>query len=157
VRLLLDHGANVELCRPKGCSAIYTACNEGHLAIVKELTKAGADLNAVRPNNHLPLHWMARRGSIEVSKQSICGVRRLGSASYRDALCRAAMVENFTKMRELVSAEGGVHVRGAKTKIAPMITPLHYTAGYCHPFAMSLLLEAGADETVVDSSGKTPL
>lgn len=86
----------MDLCEPKGCSAIYIACDKEHLAIVKELIKAGADLNRIRPDNPLPLHWMASRGNIEViimqfvlgADSGVQGGEGVGGYRYGALYCR---------------------------------------------------------------------
>eukprot|EP00904_Undaria_pinnatifida_P012856 jgi/Undpi1/8700/HiC_scaffold_25.g11165.m1 len=37
------------------------------------------------------------------------------------------------------------------------MTPLHFSAAFCHVVATRMLLEPGADETTVDTKGETPL
>lgn len=82
------------------------------------------------------------------------GVASLGPNAYRDALTGVAMAGNVGMLRELVRAEGGRHVAGAKTSKG--MTALHFSAGYCHPRATALLLQAGGDENAVDADGETP-
>lgn len=94
VRLLLAHGANVNLHKPDGFCAIHMACGEGHLAIVKELIKAGASPNQTDDFNPYPLHFTARRGRVGVSKQSVLradsymGGERRGGGTDRESCSR---------------------------------------------------------------------
>ncbi|CAN0525671.1 unnamed protein product, partial [Scytosiphon promiscuus] len=114
----------------------------------------GADPSAVNGVGQTPLTVAAVLGHVEVVKVLLgFGVRQLGPTAYGDSLCGMAMSGNVKIMRELVHAEGGVHIQGAETPAK--LTALHMAAGYCHPLAISMLLEAGADETVTDFRGKT--
>lgn len=45
VNILIEKGADVNLCRTYGWSALQIAAMEGHLECVKTLIKAGANLN----------------------------------------------------------------------------------------------------------------
>lgn len=158
LRELILAGSSHDWRDDGGKTPLALACYHGHVAsVVYLLDKAKANPGVVDNTMYTPLSTACQQGHLLVVKVLLkCGVRQLGPNSYLDGLCSAAVLGNFPVMRELINAEGGVHVRGSKTRFAPMVTPLHYAAAYCHPFAMSLLLEAGADETDVDSSGNTP-
>lgn len=134
---------------------LAVACMCGHSAFVEYLfDNCGADPSAVNGVGQTPLSVATRLGHVEVVKVLLrFGVSQLGPTAYGDSLCGMAMSGNVKIMRELVHAEGGVHVQGAETPAK--LTALHMAAGYCHPLAISMLLEAGADETVTDFRGKT--
>ena len=83
------------------------------------------------------------------------GVSQLGPNAYRDALTGVVMAGNVRMIRRLVDVEGGVHVNGALTSAE--LTPLHFTAGYGHPLATSILLEADGEESAADIKGETPV
>lgn len=120
------------------------------------LDKCKADPGAVDDVGFTPLATAARHGHFEAVQMLLkFGVSKLGPNAYRDALSDVAMAGNVRMIRELVRAEGGVHVKGALT--STRMTPLHYTAGYCHPLATFILLEAGGDENAADNMAKTPV
>lgn len=132
------------------------ACFKGHFACVKYLLDdCKADPRAGGNVRSTPLAIAAHRGHLETVKMLLrFGVRQLGPYSYNDALCRVAMNGDVRMMRELLNVEGGVHSKGVKT--SDDRTLLHYSAGHCHPLVTSMLLKAGADETVKEATGKTP-
>ena len=70
VRALIQAGENVSAVYPStiipsnvtGLSALHCAARKGHSAVVIELIKAGADLNATGMNGETPLHVATRTG-----------------------------------------------------------------------------------------------
>nr|XP_022301168.1 uncharacterized protein LOC111109381 [Crassostrea virginica] len=50
VQLLLNNGAEVNLCNEKGCSPLYSACFKGHESIVQLLLNNGAEVNLFTEN-----------------------------------------------------------------------------------------------------------
>ncbi|CAN0071314.1 unnamed protein product, partial [Laminaria digitata] len=159
-------GGKTELVRAGSSHAWHTYASQtpliiasfnGHAACVKYLVeKCKADPGAVDGQGFTSVAVAAQQGHLAVVKILLsCGVRRLGAIGYPDALNGVAMSGKLAIMRELIRAEGGVHVKGVKT--SAKMTPLHFAAGYCHPLATSMLLEAGVDENAADSKGETPV
>lgn len=102
-----------------------------------------------------PLANASSKGHLEIVKVLLrCGVHRLGSNAFQEALFAVAMHGHIEVLRELINAEGGVHVNRVNT--AYSMHALHITVGFCHPLATSMLLEAGADEFAEDRNGQTP-
>ena len=133
------------------------ACLNGHPGCVKYLLdRCKVDPGAADNVGYTPLAIAAQHGHFEAVEMLLkFGVSKLGPNAYRDALSGVAMVGNVRMIRMLVLAEGGVHLKGALT--TAKMTPMHYTAGYCHPLATALLLESGGDEYAADIKGKTPI
>ena len=106
---------------------LAVACMCGHSTFVEHLfDNCGADPSAAKRVRQTPLAVATRLGHLEVVKVLLrFGVSKLGPTAYRDSLCGMAMSGDVTLMRELVQAEGGVHVQGAAT-------PLKLTARYMH-------------------------
>lgn len=154
---LVRAGSSHALLSGTGQTPLAVACLTGHPGVVKYLLNTcKADPGKADEVGYTPLAIAAQHGHFAVVKMLLrFGVGKLGPNAYRDALCGVAMCGNLRMIRELVNAEGGVHVKGAKTSLG--MTPLHYSAGYCHPLATALLLEAGGDEKAADSIGETPL
>ncbi len=127
-----------------------------HPRVLKHLLDScGADPGACDGVGYSPLAGASQHGYTACVKLLLRhGVANLGRNAYRDALTGVAMTGNVRMLRELVRADGGRHVAGAKTSLG--MTALHFTAGYCHPRATALLLQAGADENAVDAHGETP-
>lgn len=56
VKLLLDNGANVNLCLEDSTSPLYIACSNGHDNVVKLLLEYRANVNVCRENGYSPLY-----------------------------------------------------------------------------------------------------
>lgn len=132
------------------------ACLGGHSDCVEYLVhKCKADPGARGYLEKTPLANAASKGHLAVVKVLLrCGVHRLGSNAFQEALFSVAMHARIDVLRELIAAEGGVHVN--RTNTAYSMSALHIAAGFCHPLATSMLLEAGADEFAEDRNGQTP-
>ncbi|KAF1325151.1 Tkl protein kinase, partial [Globisporangium splendens] len=66
VRLLLDHGANVEITS-NGWRPLHTACFKNHIDVVQLLLVRGANVNAAMHDGVTALHYTARHGSTELA------------------------------------------------------------------------------------------
>jgi ankyrin repeat protein len=131
VKLLLASGAKVNL-QPEDklmCgTALHAAARGGHIAIFDLLIANGADVNAVYKNG-TPLHLAARpRGSVE-DKTS------------------AEIVEKLLAHGAKINAKSPQQGR----------TPLHEAAGRGRYKSAERLIAAGADVSVTDKKGHTPL
>ncbi|KAE8985784.1 hypothetical protein PF011_g20252 [Phytophthora fragariae] len=60
ISLLLQHGANVDIQRPDGFTALATACEFGHLGAARALLAAGACIDLPNQDGNTPLVWAAR-------------------------------------------------------------------------------------------------
>ncbi len=61
LRLLLDHGANVNARNNEGAQSLHFAAGDGSVERIKLLCDAGADLNT-QSKSGTPLHWAAAKG-----------------------------------------------------------------------------------------------
>jgi ankyrin repeat protein len=61
VRLLIEHGADVNAANPRGHTVLYCAGGHGHLAAVELLLEQGADCDAkFTPDGKTLLDWLAQ-------------------------------------------------------------------------------------------------
>ncbi|RYP08517.1 hypothetical protein DL764_001848 [Monosporascus ibericus] len=68
VRLLLDHGADVNLVDLNGWTALHTAALQGHETIMKLLLEKGADINVKDCNGRTALHIASSQGHDVVTR-----------------------------------------------------------------------------------------
>ena len=68
VRLLLQHGAEVDTVNNQGATPLHFACRAGHLAVAKLLLAEGAQVDKVDDHGDTPLQWACHQGHLGVAK-----------------------------------------------------------------------------------------
>lgn len=156
LRLLVEAGSSHAWLSSSQQTPLHLACLSGNPGIIEYLIETcGADPGARDDVGYTPLAIAAQHGHEKATRILLnLGLDRLGRHAYRDALSGVAMSGCLDMLRQLILAEDGARVRGAKTSAG--MTALHYAAGYCHPLATAMLLEAGCYEGEADGEGKTP-
>ena len=105
VQILLDHGADVSIVSPGGCTAVLLAAEQGHVAATTMLIKAGADLEVTDNEGFTPLHLAAHSGDwgmIRVLVQGGANVDRRFAKDRQTALHRCANLGHADATRELL-------------------------------------------------------
>lgn len=174
VRFLLVAGADCSLrCHGSQCTALELASAKGHLDVVHELLKAGADVNAVCPHDALlglhsfsertqpdtglsPLQCAAKHGHLAVVEALLAAG---ADASFRSASppCHSALdLAVASRKVDIVQAliDSGADVRSANFHGS---TALHEAAEFDAASSVAALVEAGADLEAETESGATPL
>ncbi|XP_076462850.1 uncharacterized protein LOC143295161 [Babylonia areolata] len=147
----------VNRANKKSLSPLHLACQGGHLDIVKQLVKRGANVDVKTSLNDLsvtPLMFAAGAGHLDIVR---CLVQAGAVVEFRDRVGRTALMH--------AAMNGSTHVMsyllhlGAwpNRKDTSGNTPLHYAAAYGWYFAVKLLLESGADPAVSNDWTTTPL
>ncbi len=141
VKLFLRAGIRVDET-PFNETAIVAATEEGHLAIVKALAEAGANVNpalvaAGRGKNKAVLDYLLSRSP---KKESIAGALDVAAGEGN----RIDFVHDLLDRGVDVNSQWGG-------------TPLMSAAYYGHLDILKLLLERGADVKAVNSEGETAL
>jgi ankyrin repeat protein len=155
VALMLDNGLDPNLAVDEhDTSALTLAAFQGHVALVGELLRRGAEID--RPNMHgsRPLGAATRNGKLEVIRAllqagaSPTSEATGGNSAFLDAAAGAPQVVE-------VFLAHGVNVNGFSSK---GYTALHNAArNVPHgPGVIRLLLAAGAAPSLEDAAGRTP-
>ena len=131
VRLLLEHGADVNARAKNGSTPLHIASTFGAPEVARVLLEHGADVNARDADGRTPLYsrlyWIVTGSAIQPRAGSVEVARLL--------LERGADVNARTN-------DGS--------------TPLHAASSRVELAAVRLLLEHGADVEAEDDSGRTP-
>ena len=65
-KILLGHGANIDICWSHGLTTLHFMARDGRLDRVKILLEHKANINAVNVSNRTPLHYVTRHNRTEV-------------------------------------------------------------------------------------------
>ncbi|MDE2794040.1 MAG: ankyrin repeat domain-containing protein [Gemmatimonadota bacterium] len=176
--VLLDAGADVNALSQTGRTPLHeAAAYASDPAVIQLLVEAGADVNAHDANGFTPLHsaaWFNPRPEItaaliaagaDVNARDPEGyVPAERGVNYRTPLFMSVYRGGWLIGAQPMPARGQVSVvevlvrAGADLELTDEsgLTALHAAARWS-PFAFPLLLRLGADPTVRDAEGKTPL
>jgi ankyrin repeat protein len=162
---LLAEGASIEALDLENKSALYLALQGGYWSIAFILLEAGSDLNAELPGNETPLDMaIGLCGDEELSKgvDTLTFIKQLVENDHNDIFCREApkilhlaCERDRIDIIELIlghSVDADVLVDG----LAPIHSLLNGDA-WAKEDVLELLLEHGADVSLRDNEGHTPL
>ena len=62
MQILLNNGADVNLCNEKGFSSLFAICLNGHESIVQLLLNNGTDVNLCDEKGFSPLYVVCEKG-----------------------------------------------------------------------------------------------
>jgi ankyrin repeat protein len=171
VELLLDAGADVNICSKQGTSALMYAAMNGRPECAKLLLAKGADATLRSGLGRTALHFAASgpSGKEDVAHAgdypAVASLLLAANGAEVDAqdadgwtplYCAAAVGQ--TEMLKLLRQHGAdVNKRDAGTGAMPMgATPLHQACAGRHEDCVKELVKAGADEFAQDKLKRTP-
>ncbi|XP_056001178.1 uncharacterized protein LOC125656335 [Ostrea edulis] len=133
---------------------LTTACEEGHVSIVDELVKAGADVNLRDIWENTPLIAACKRGHVSIVDELVkagadVNLQGKGGNTPLTAACERGHV---SIVDELVKAGTDVNLQGKGGN-----TPLTAACERGHVSIVKELVKAGADVKIQDHFGNTPL
>jgi ankyrin repeat protein len=157
-QLLIDASADVNKANYYGVTALYIAAREGDAAATRMLLNAGANANVTLPAGETVLMTAAKAGNREVVEALLTGgvdgvsLREIGEAR---AAARIAEAAGYASPANPAIATNYADVNARERwygRTALMIAALEG-----HADIVDLLLEAGADASLVDAEGSTAL
>ncbi len=142
IHFLLENGANPNFqTNENGASPLAGHCFERKLDFVKLLLSKGADPNlGRRESGETPLHHVMCGSEPDSDQMQIVIALLEAGANPNQQTKNGIVSDNF--MRD-------VRVRGE--------TPLHRAAAYASKEVIEVLLAAGADRSIRDANGDSPL
>jgi len=160
-RLLLDHGANINVRNGKGQTPLHIASGrdadeirEDSFDVISFLVERGADVHALDDNHLTPLHFASQRGNDKAARLLLGhgAVVHALDGNHRTPLHLASESGNTEAARLLL--EHGADVRALDGNHS---TPLHFASESGNANTARLLLEHGADVHALDNNHSTPL
>lgn len=155
---------------------LFSAAKNGDIKTVQTLIKQGVNVNATTPNKWTVLMLAALHGQTE-SVRCLLGHRTKGHRAKRQAANPYATLKNSAMNAFLLAVRSGnadtVRLLLDKVSIdinhqseyelrdderyTIMPTPLMFAAKYGHTDVMKLLIEKGADVSIIDNGGENAL
>ncbi|KMP10199.1 hypothetical protein CIRG_09880 [Coccidioides immitis RMSCC 2394] len=156
VRLLLDHGSNIN-AESRSCgSALYEAAKEGHVSLVHFLLSNGASVNGKGAFYNTPLGAAARYGHVRI----VCSLLESGADVNRRSYIWGTPLYAAARWGhdEVVSVllQKGADVKGDGDGF-DHDNALFAAVGRCRERIVQLLLEYGADVNAKGLFNETPL
>ena len=162
VRLLIEHGADVNAVDANGNAMLPWAAARGYTEIVELLLDAGADVNATMTLEGIftgedvsALYYAAAGNHVETAELLIARGADMNHAggTFGESALHAAAGENFVEMTGLLLANGAdINLQDKSGK-----TPLHWAAANSSAETARVLIENGADVNIEMLQGWTAL
>ena len=162
--ILLDHGADIEHADVMGFTALHVAAHYGRLEVIKLLVERKACLTKrdkylrtafylACANNHLEsARYLLSAAHDQGLHESIFQAMEDGRTPFSKACGRGHL-----EIVKMLLAHADVHVDVNSIEGTPKRTALHWASYNARVDIVLLLLENGADATVADANGRTPL
>lgn len=132
--LLINHGADVNQQDSSKQNAFLISAREGYLEILKLTLKNGADVDSLDSSDSNALHRAGWRGQLEVIQELL---KTDINIDFQNSIGRTPLLNTITSGGPSPQPEGAHSTRIIET--------------------VRLFVEAGADQTIADNDGNTPL
>uniref|UniRef100_A0A0A9WM61 Serine/threonine-protein phosphatase 6 regulatory ankyrin repeat subunit B n=1 Tax=Lygus hesperus TaxID=30085 RepID=A0A0A9WM61_LYGHE len=154
VEALITNGADVNARSSSGGTPLLFAVETNREDIVRTLLQSGADVNCIDADNFAPIFHAASNGNVTIAKILLEKGARVNLAFHPTGQTplhyavgwtdNAKLVELLLTYKALINA-----------KDSQGVTPLHQAARCGHPASCAVLLNHGADTSIVDEYGRS--
>ena len=157
VKRLLSAGAKVDQRNSEGQTPLFIATSWFYDEVVEELIKGGADVNAKDPSGLTALHWMGLKTenyslvrAVRITKLLLAGGADIYAVNQTGGMVLHSALD--PQILEIILKHGGSEAIGARDDGGR--TPLFHQTDAA---SIKLLLDSGAQASVLDNMGLTPL
>ncbi|PAA64338.1 hypothetical protein BOX15_Mlig022043g1 [Macrostomum lignano] len=155
IRLLKEHGADLNALNSAGKSALNLGLEKRHFETVELLLELGADPNTATVNTESTLHQAAAiKDSRFISRLLAHGAKCNAPDRLNDWPIHRASLEEYLETVGVLLHEHSEHINVIGNR---GLTPLHIAATNSNAELFAVLVEHGADIAVKDLQGRTPL
>jgi uncharacterized protein len=160
VEALAKSGARLDQRDGHGRTAVHVAAHGSHDDVVRALAKAGADLNAKDSRQYDIVTIVSVTNDVALLSIALslgASARQITSPYDGTALIAAAHLGHADVVRQLIAAGAPLDHVNNLGWTALMESIVLGDGGRAHQDTLKALLDAGADHTVPDRDGVTPL
>ncbi|KAH9138587.1 hypothetical protein AeRB84_017098 [Aphanomyces euteiches] len=153
VKVLLDHGASIDLPDNVGSTPLILASWHGCFDVVRELLARGASIDATDNfDGSSPLNMAAFTGSLNIVRELLAQGASVDLVNHIGATPLHSTIQfgRFDVVHELLAHDASVNLADNSGR-----TPLHEASTYRHVNIIKLLLDSGANLQLQDKDGKT--
>jgi ankyrin repeat protein len=159
VRRLLRDGADVDARGTGGRTAVTAAAANEHVEVVRALVDAGADVDLQADDRSNPLLLCGENGNVALLREVLRGDPDLGATNRYGgvALIPASDRGHVDMVRALLGTEIDVDHVNRLGWTALLEAVILGDGGPAHQEIVRMLLDGGADPSIADRDGVTPL
>lgn len=155
VQILLNKGADINLCKKNGASPLYIACIQGHNSIVQLLLRRGASINSYSQDGGSLLCKACHEGhhtAVKTLLSNGADVNLCNKPNGDSPLCVACNMGHKQIVKLLLEKKANINLRNTNGA-----SPLYIACQKEHQSIVQLLLSNKADTNVCDNNGTSPL
>lgn len=160
VKTLIGSGTDLSRTDGHGRTAVHIAAHASHESIIQALSEAGAEMNALENDAYDAVTIAAVANDVPMLEAALSAGNRAGNVTSRydgTALIAAAHLGHHEVVRILIEAGAPLDHINNLNWTAVIEAIVLGDGGDNHQKTLRHLVEAGADITIADGRGRTPL
>jgi ankyrin repeat protein len=160
VMALISDGADLKQTDGNKRSAVHVAAFASHEDVIAALAEAGADINALDSDAYDAVTIAAIANDVSMLKAALAAGNRADNITSRyigTALIAAAHLGHHEVVKILIDADAPLDHVNNLNWTAMIEAVVLGDGGTNHQMTLQHLIDAGADASITDASGRTPL